>query len=239
MASAKRAPEPTPTLSDQAYEVIKDDVLAGVLEPGEKLQIDAISERYGIGTAPVREALNRLSGEEWVERRHQRGFFVSSLSFAELEELVRTRIWLETLALRQSIARGRQAWEDQVILTYHRLARTGRYVAPDEDPGASALNPDWEVRHHAFHRALLSGCDSSLLERFCVQMMERAIRYRNLSAKLDIARRGDALAEHEAIQAAALDRDEDVAVELLTDHYRLTLEGLREKLFMASGEARD
>jgi GntR family transcriptional regulator, carbon starvation induced regulator len=41
------------------------------------LQIEAMSERYGIGAAPVREALNRLSSEGLVERRSQRGFFVT------------------------------------------------------------------------------------------------------------------------------------------------------------------
>ncbi|MSU90797.1 GntR family transcriptional regulator [Rhodobacteraceae bacterium 2CG4] len=231
MARAKSVLEAGPILSDRAHDAIKEDILAGALEPGEKLQLDAISDRYGIGTAPVREALNRLSAEGWVEHRSQRGFFVSELSYPGLEELVKTRIWLETLALRESIAHGGQEWEDALILSYHRLARTDRFLNAGDGRDSFTLNPDWEVRHHEFHRALLSGCGSSLMEQFCVQMMERSIRYRNLSVKFSLARRGDALAEHEAILTAALDRDADLAVRQLTDHYRLTLEGLRARLF--------
>lgn len=231
MTRAKLVTKTGPILSDRAHDVIKTDILAGLLEPGEKLQLDNVSERYGIGTAPVREALNRLSAEGWVERHSQRGFFVSDLSYSELEELVKTRIWLETLALRESIANGKQDWEDTAILSYHRLARTDRFLNPTDTEERFTLNPDWEIRHHDFHSALLAASGSELLEHFCAQMMERAIRYRNLSVKFNLARRGDALVEHEAILTAALDRDVDLAVQLLTEHYRLTLDGLRARLF--------
>jgi GntR family transcriptional regulator, carbon starvation induced regulator len=234
MVKAKSDPRMGAILSDRAHDCVKSDILLGALEPGEKLQLEAISERYGIGTAPMREALNRLSSEGWVERRSQRGFFVSPLSFSELEELVKTRIWLETLSLRESIANGDQDWEDAAILSYHRLARTERVL--DTGDGAIRFNPEWETRHHDFHLALLSACGSQLMLGFCVQMMERSIRYRNLSVKFNMVRRGDALAEHEAILNASLDRNADEAVTLLAAHYRLTLDGLRERLFPDASE---
>ncbi|MGP1356018.1 GntR family transcriptional regulator [Roseicyclus sp.] len=226
-ARAKAEAENEPILSDRAYAMIKEDILAGLLEPGDKLQLDAVSERYGIGLAPVREALNRLSAEGWVERRSQRGFFVSELSISDLEELVKTRIWLETLGLRESIAQGGQDWEDQVIVAYHRLARTERL---QDGTISIAVNPEWETRHHDFHLALLSGCGSSWMMQFCQTMMDQAVRYRNLSVNFTLERRGDALAEHEAIVTAALDRDADRAADLLARHYSKTLEGLKERL---------
>ena len=91
----------TRNLSEQAHERIRRDILSGELFPGDKLQIESISERYGIGIAPVREALNRLSSEGLVERKSQRGFFVTKISITSLNELVKTRVWLETLALRE------------------------------------------------------------------------------------------------------------------------------------------
>jgi GntR family carbon starvation induced transcriptional regulator len=216
-----------PILSDRAHDLIKEDILGGLFEPGEKLQLDAISARYGIGTAPVREALNRLSAEGWVERRSQRGFFVSELSISDLEELVKTRIWLETLALREAIANADQEWEDTVILAYHRLARTERLR---EGTNSVSVNADWETRHHDFHLALLSACGSSWMIQFCRTMMDQAVRYRNLSVNFTIQRRGDALAEHEAIMTAALDRDADLAADILSKHYAKTLDGLKERL---------
>ena len=99
MNAADKALSDTKNLSEQAHDRIRRDILNGGLFPGEKLQIEAISERYGIGIAPVREALNRLSSEGLVERKSQRGFFVAEISMTALEELVKTRIWLETLGL--------------------------------------------------------------------------------------------------------------------------------------------
>jgi DNA-binding GntR family transcriptional regulator len=226
-ASERAQSDSGPILSDRAHDLIKQDILAGLFEPGEKLQLDAISSRYRIGTAPVREALNRLSAEGWVDRRSQRGFFVSELSISDLEELVKTRIWLETLALRESVTNGDKDWEDKVILAYHHLARTERLQ--DGNSNVS-VNPDWEARHHEFHLALLSACGSSWMIQFCKTMMDQAVRYRNLSVNFTLERRGDALAEHEAIVTAVLDRETDLAVELLSKHYSKTLDGLKERL---------
>lgn len=213
-------------LSEQAHERIRRDILNGELFPGDKLQIEAISERYGIGIAPVREALNRLSSEGLVERKSQRGFFVTKISMSSLEELVKTRIWLETLALRESIHHATEEWEEQLVLAYHRLARTNRRMPPE---AGRELSEEWELRHKEFHLLLLDRCGSSWLMGFCSTMMDQAVRYRSLSMNLhpSLLRREGAAAEHEALLTAAIDRDADRACRLLTDHYTTTLEGLR------------
>ncbi|THD84322.1 GntR family transcriptional regulator [Aliigemmobacter aestuarii] len=213
-------------LSEQAHARIRRDILGGELFPGEKLQIEAISERYGIGIAPVREALNRLSSEGLVERKSQRGFFVAEISMTSLEELVKTRIWLETLALRESIRNGDEAWEEELVLAYHRLARTHRRL-PTE--AGRELSEEWELRHKEFHMLLLDRCGSSWLLGFCSTMMDQAVRYRSLSMNVhpSLQRREGAAAEHEALLAAVVDRDADRACRLLEEHYTLTLDGLR------------
>jgi GntR family carbon starvation induced transcriptional regulator len=214
-------------LSEQAHERIRRDILNGELLPGEKLQIEAISERYGIGVAPVREALNRLSSEGLVGRKSQRGFFVAEISITSLEELVKTRIWLETLALRESIKNADEAWEEELLLSCHRLSRTQRRLPPE---AGRELSEEWERLHKEFHLLLLDRCGSEWLVGFCSTMMDQAVRYRSLSMNLhpSLLRREGALAEHEALLHAAIERDADRACALLTEHYRLTLDGLRD-----------
>ena len=183
-----------------------------------------MSERYGIGTVPIREALNRLSSEGLVERRSHRGFCVAPISLADLGELVQTRIWLETLALRESIRNADEAFEDALVVSFHRLARTQRLL-PDatgsELPGRN-LSEEWERLHKDFHLLLLDRCGSSLLLGFCSNLMDQAVRYRNLSMNTNPSRqrREGAAAEHKEILDAVLDRDADRACELLADHYR-------------------
>ncbi|MEW9808673.1 GntR family transcriptional regulator [Mesorhizobium marinum] len=214
-------------LSEQAYDRIRHDILHGALFPDEKLQIEAISERYGIGAVPVREALNRLSSEGLVYRKSNRGFFVQTISIASLEELVKTRIWLETRALAESMSNGDEAWEDELVVSYHRLARIQRRL-PSEV--GSEVSDEWEIRHKDFHMLLLDRCGSGWLLGFCSTLMDQAVRYRSLSMNTNPskARREGAAAEHQAILDAVLEHDTALACDLLTEHYKTTLEGLRQ-----------
>lgn len=213
-------------LSELAYDRIRRDILQGDLFPGDKLQIDAISERYGIGAVPVREALNRLSSEGLVDRKSHRGFSVSPISIAELEELVKTRIWLETLALTESMKHGDEAWEEALVVSFHRLARTQRRLPED---GSRETSEEWEARHKDFHILLLEHCGSSWLIGFCSMLMDQSVRYRNLSMNTNPnkLRREGAAEEHRAILDAVLERDAVRACDLLAEHYRITLDSLR------------
>ncbi len=213
-------------LSEQAYDLVRRDILNGELFPNDKIQVDVLSSRYGIGSVPLREALNRLSSEGLVERKSHRGFFVTAISMANLEELVKTRIWLETLALRESMAHGDEAWEEALVVSCHRLTRTHRRLPAEAGREAAE---EWEERHKEFHLLLLSRCESSWLLNFCSTMMDQAVRYRNLSMNTNPsrARREGAAAEHQALLDAVLEHDPDRACDLLADHYRTTLSGLR------------
>ena len=211
-------------LSELATELIKRDILGAVFYPGDKLLLEALSERYGIGVNPVREALNRLCSAGFVEHRHQRGFFVAGMSMDALAELVKTRVWLETKALEESMKNATEEWEERVIVAYHRLARAQLKLGHSDD---RADNEEWEARHKAFHLLLLERCGSSWMIDFCSTMMDQSVRYRNLSVSANHARRGDALPEHAAIMDAVVDRDIPAALTLLEQHYMRTFEGLR------------
>ena len=98
--------EPAGTLASSVYDRLRGDILSGSLPPGEKLRTEALRARYEVGNSPIREALNRLSADGLVTREDQKGFRVAAASRADLEELVKTRCWLEQIALRESIANG-------------------------------------------------------------------------------------------------------------------------------------
>ncbi|GGH19522.1 GntR family transcriptional regulator [Alsobacter metallidurans] len=205
------------TTATTVYERIRDDILSGSLAPGLKLRIEFVCERYGIGASPVREALNRLSQDGLVVRRDQRGFLVAPVSREQFAELVKTRCWLESIALRESIANRSTEWEEALVLAFHRLSRTKRSL----DDGAYTFNPEWEERHRAFHHALISNCGSAWLLAFCAEMRDQADRYRKLAAaRVYPQRQGPD--EHRAILDATVEGDVERAVGLLQNHYRKT-----------------
>jgi GntR family transcriptional regulator, carbon starvation induced regulator len=212
------------TAATLVYHELRRDILQGVLKPGQKLQIDTISTHYGVGANPVREALNRLSSERLVDREDQRGFFVPPLSLDHFRELVKTRCWLEPLALREAVANRTDAWEDQVVLTFHRLSRT-----PFQSANPTGHdNSEWEARHRAFHEALIAACGSSWMLKFCREIMDQVERYRYISMTSTYPRR-DSNEEHRLIMEAALNGDAPLACDRLVAQYQLTLRLLEEQ----------
>ena len=220
------------TLASSVYHQLREDLLRGALQADGKLRVEWVVSRYGAGASPVREALNRLAAEGLLGRHDQRGFFLMPVSAAELEELTRTRCWLEERALRETIANRTAEWEEQLVLALHRLARAERRL-PD-DP--STNNPEWETLHRAFHRALIAGCRSHWLVGFCDQLSDQASRYRLISQRAPGTER-DEIGEHRTIAERALDGDADGAVEALLSPYRLTAAKCMELFSQGDGPA--
>ncbi len=89
------------TLAMSIYGRLRRDILTGLFEPGERLPLDALGERYRVGLTPLREALNRLSAEELVLREGKRGFRVAPVSRANLVALAPTLCWVVRVAIRK------------------------------------------------------------------------------------------------------------------------------------------
>lgn len=213
------------SITIQAYTRLRSDIMSGALPPGKKLKIEELRVRYDFGSSPIREALSMLTSDLFVERIDQRGFRVADMSEKEFDELLRTRCWLEERALRESIAHGDNRWEEQVVLAAYRLSRVPRSQANDR----FIANEEWEVRHKHFHVALLAACPSSIMLKFCDQLYDQNVRYRHLSGSKAYPSR-DINAEHNAITDAVLERNADLAVELLMSHYSTTGNFLKEQL---------
>lgn len=210
------------SLTARTYERLRQDILSGALVPGQKLKIENLRQSYGSGASPIREALSLLTSDGLVDRIDNRGFHVSQVSGKEFKELLKTRCWLEELALRESIDRGGKAWEEGIVLAAYHLSRTNRSAADDH----FVSNRTYESYHKRFHMALIGACGSHILLRFCAQLYDQNIRYRNLSGLTAYSKR-NLNQEHDDIVQATLDRDGDTAVVRLAAHYHLTGKFLR------------
>ena len=213
----------TATRATNLYDQLRGDLLGGDPEPGSKLAIEALAERYATSATPLREALNRLVSDGLVERREQRGFVVAAISAQDLAEITQTRCWLEEVALRASIAAHTTEWEETLVLAHHRLAKTPRSLSDQQFKD----NPEWEPLHRAFHRALISGCGSRWLLGFCDQLADQHHRYRRLSAPRAFHKRG-VKSEHLQLLEAALQGRANDAVALLRAHFERTAKIIRD-----------
>ena len=215
--------QPKTTLASAVYEKLREEIIIGSILPDTKVNIRALTDRLQVGLSSVREALNRLSSEGLVKQTDRRGFSVMPVSDEELTDLTRTRCRINELALRESIRLGDLAWEEALILSYHRMMRT-----PREAEGADR-NPYWEQAHRKFHHCLIAGCGSNWLTGICEQLFEATERYRHI-ARIAGASRPSGNEEHEAIMNATIDRRAEDAVNLLNAHFEKTANQVRKVL---------
>ncbi|MFD7716665.1 GntR family transcriptional regulator [Streptomyces sp. NPDC059814] len=79
------------TLRQQIADALRDEVLAGRLQPGREFTVKQIAEQYGVSATPVREALFDLSAQGLLESDQHRGFRVHQFSVADYRSMVEAR----------------------------------------------------------------------------------------------------------------------------------------------------
>ena len=211
------ARDPAVNLTQGAYEQLRADLLACRILPGSRLKIQELCARLSVSLGAIREALSRLTSEGLVVAEPQRGFRAAPISQEDLQDLTRVRIEIEGLCLRRAIEVGDVDWESRLVAALHRLSRTPERAAAD--PARSS--DEWAEAHAAFHVALADGCDSPWLLKLRSQLYDQSERYRRLSVPLTTEKRNIG-AEHQGIVDAALARDADKAVALLSAHLGAT-----------------
>lgn len=92
------------TVQERVYATLRDQLMRGGFEPGQKLKIAELAEAFGTSAMPVREALNRLAVERALETLPSRTVRVPALSKAALQDLRETRFAIEGLAIARAAA---------------------------------------------------------------------------------------------------------------------------------------
>jgi DNA-binding GntR family transcriptional regulator len=204
------------TLGEVVYAAVRTSILAGQLRPGQRLKVSDLSADHGVSLNIVREALNRLTGEQLVRAEPKIGFAVTDLSLEDLADLSAVRVAIESTALKWAIERGDMAWESQVVAAHYRLANT-----PETVGQPPALGNEWIQAHSEFHAQILSGCGSTRMREITRSLSDSAQIYRRWSLSLPHPGR-DLASEHAELVDAVLARDATRAVAVLTAHIERT-----------------
>jgi DNA-binding GntR family transcriptional regulator len=205
---ARGAPIPPAHGATVAFivERLREDILAGRLEPGSRLIECDLTARFAVSRGPVREALRRLSADGLIEHRPHRGAVVRRLTQREIQELFLIRIEMEALAARLAAAADAPD-------------RRARFVASTNPIYSDATrNPcDYLKENAAFHDAVVALADNLELRNLVMR----------LQLPLIMAQVGDVLTppvleasvrEHRAIAKAILERDPAAASARMREH---------------------
>lgn len=134
-----------PSLVELAAAAIRRMILAGELQPGERLREEHMTEILGISRPPLREAIQVLQKDGLVERSPRRGATVVSLSPEDVEELLLLRSTLEQLAVEHGIP----------VRDPERIARCRRALDAMREPAASGNRAELVERGFEFHAAIV------------------------------------------------------------------------------------
>ena len=194
-------------LRQMVRDELRELVVTGELAPGTRLVEDRLAETLGVSRNPVREALQALAGEGFVELSPRRGAVVASVTRQQAEDLFDVRASLESLAARLA---ARRAGEHGVQRLRDVLAQARDATEAGELDTVAALNSD-------FHSAVveLGGNDYLAL---LVRPMARRVQW---VFRASAAQRGPhSWKEHEGMVAAIASGDEDLAEALAVAHVR-------------------
>ena len=206
------------TLIERAYTQLRDDIVEGRLAPGEKLRVEHLKNRYGVGAGTLREAITRLASDALVVAEGQRGFRVASIAIEDLEDLTRLRVYLEIDALRQSVRHGGDAWRAQLRRAFDDISAFEQPIQPEH-------RRRWELLNTRFHEALIAAYASPWTMKVLRLLARHGERYRRCAMTLPDSAR-DVHEEHRQIFEAAMAGQEARAALALEAHIRATPDAL-------------
>lgn len=215
----------SPSLTDQVYQAIVEEVLEGRLVQGEHLVQEQLAAKLGVSRQPIQQAMALLKADGVVEEVGKRGLRVAALNLEMIKGHYDIRAMLDGYSARMAAA----------------AIATGRLKAADfqtevdslfED-GAKAIEAqsvrDQIKLDEAFHRLIYRMSGNPVLD----QMVRPNWRYlrRVMGEVLRLAAPASSIWEqHRQIIDAVMAGDEDTAAEMAEQHVRTVANGLMSAL---------
>ncbi|MFF3846281.1 GntR family transcriptional regulator [Streptomyces sp. NPDC002328] len=192
-------------LRERVYDALLELITTRALQPGQHLVESELAGHLGVSRQPVREALQRLNTEGWVDLRPAQGAFVHEPTEEEADQLLTVRTLLEAEAARLAASHADQAGLDAL----NELVELGMAAVDADDVDAAvALNA-------RFHAKIMEIAGNVVLAELAGQVDRRVRWYYTPVAR---QRGHQSWIEHRDLIAAIADRDEQRATRLMREH---------------------
>jgi DNA-binding GntR family transcriptional regulator len=196
-------------LGQSVYEALLKLVVAGRLRPRQHLVETELARQLGVSRQPVREALQRLQQEGWVEFGPKGGAFVHDPSVHEVDELLAVRALLEVEAARLAAPRASERQLDRLL----GICSDGEAAVRDSDLER------FSSANYGFHAAFAELAGNRVLAQLWRVVAQRARWHYH---KVVPVRMRDSCAEHQEIAQAIAARDEGRAAGAALIHMEQT-----------------
>lgn len=213
-----------PTLSDQAYRALREEITTGVLQPGQRLTERALADHLGVSPTPVREALQRLEHERLIERDAVRSIRVAEPSVARLYELALIEVALRGAAARLAAERATEAEVKAIVAACDRAEALASGATWSQDQVREILTVTRGF-HHLVNEAAHTQTLIDMLST--VTAFDWAFRLKwAADSHPDQASLQGSLAQHREVAVAIEARDAVAAEQAMRHHSRSRAEAL-------------
>ncbi len=194
-------------LREIVFETLREAILSGKLEPGERLMEIQLAEEMGVSRTPVREAIRKLELEGFVVMIPRKGAYVAGISHKDVTDVFEVRAALEALAA--GLAAERATDEEIEKLDRSLLAYSEQTNKQDID---GIVESDT-----GFHELLYKCSRNERLQSMITLLREIIQRVRTVSLSQP-GRSKDAVEEHRQIVDAIAERNVELAQHLAREH---------------------
>ena len=188
------------TKADLVYERLRERVITGELQPGDRVPMIRIAQEFGVSTIPVREGVKRLEAEGLLRFEPHKGAVVPLLDAAEVEETFAIRAELEGLAVRRAAA----------VATPELLATLRGLLDQMADAASEGRADDYGRLNREFHMTIYRAQPFTRLTSMIEALWDATDWCRRIFVRDAESIRASA-AEHQAIVDALARGDGDAA----------------------------
>lgn len=194
-------------LRDIVFQTLRNAIITGELQPGERLMETQLGEKLGVSRTPIREAIRKLELEGLVVMVPRKGAQVAQFTEKDIQDVLEVRAALEALSAKLACKR----MDDRSFLKLQLAIAEYSYAAKNKDL-ETMIEKDVE-----FHDIICNATQNDKLIQLFNNLKEQVNRYRITYLK-NVEDSDTVEAEHIAILEALKNKQEDVASSLATKH---------------------
>ena len=194
-------------LRDVVFNTLRQAILRGELQPGERLMEIQLAQRLGVSRTPVREAIRKMELEGLVLMIPRRGAEVAEITRQDLEDVLEVRAALEELAVKDAC----EHITDEQLQDLKKAANEFKRSLEGTDLVACA-----EADIH-FHEIIYAATNNKRLVQMLNNLREQMYRYRMENLK-DKRTYRTLVEEHDAIRRALKKHDKEKAGAAINVH---------------------
>jgi DNA-binding GntR family transcriptional regulator len=202
-----------PSLVEVATRQLREEILSGQLQPGQRLIEEQIRRRFSISRAPLREALRLLAQQGLIEHLPRRGARVTEWSETDIDQLFGIRAVLERHAVVQAFPISDALIEDRLQTVSDRLEQMRQ-----ADAAGDQLQKD--DAHRAFHAAVVALAGNRQLDLAMEPILLKLQRPMAINLRREAKLLGpqEGIRRHERLLIALQTNDREVVLEALEKH---------------------